>query len=115
MTSLGTFSHQTMVPKKAGTTCYLLNSSHHTFPVLSQGTWRALHRSRKLAISSYPVLFRLQKLARLARPARTRMMQRDFPEDWVHDSGRLVVVGSAAHPFPVCAFRLAFMRFWWPF
>jgi len=28
------------------------------------------------------------------------MMQRDFPEDWVHNSGRLVVVGSAAHPFP---------------
>jgi len=32
------------------------------------------------------------------------MMQRDFPEDWVHDSGRLVVVGSAAHPFPVSSF-----------
>jgi salicylate hydroxylase len=44
---------------------------------------------------------RLKKLARLARPARIRMMQRDFAEDWVHDSGRLVVVGSAAHPFPV--------------
>jgi len=43
---------------------------------------------------------RLQKMARLARPARIRMMQRDFPEDWVHNSGRLVVVGSAAHPFP---------------
>ncbi|KAH9972375.1 hypothetical protein BJV74DRAFT_210008 [Russula compacta] len=43
---------------------------------------------------------RLQKLARLARPARIRMMARDFPEDWVHESGRLVVVGSAAHPFP---------------
>ncbi|KAI9511080.1 FAD/NAD-P-binding domain-containing protein [Russula earlei] len=43
---------------------------------------------------------RLQKLARLARPALTRMMVRDFPEDWVHDTGRLVLVGSAAHPFP---------------
>ena len=29
------------------------------------------------------------------------MMERIFPEDWVHDTGRLVVVGSAAHPFPV--------------
>ena len=29
------------------------------------------------------------------------MMQRNFPEDWVHDTGRLVIVGSAAHPFPV--------------
>jgi salicylate hydroxylase len=44
---------------------------------------------------------RLQKLARLARPNRVRMMQRDFPESWVHDSDRLVVVGSAAHPWPV--------------
>ncbi|KAN0133360.1 hypothetical protein V8E53_008800 [Lactarius tabidus] len=43
---------------------------------------------------------RLQKLARLAHPTRVRMMQRNFPEDWVHDTGRLVLVGSAAHPFP---------------
>lgn len=44
---------------------------------------------------------RLQKLAALAEPARTRMIECDFPEDWVHDTGRLVVVGSAAHPYPV--------------
>ena len=44
---------------------------------------------------------RLQKLAKLARPNRIRMMQRDFPESWVHDTARLVVVGSAAHPWPV--------------
>ncbi|KAI0293501.1 hypothetical protein B0F90DRAFT_1397850 [Multifurca ochricompacta] len=43
---------------------------------------------------------RLQKLARLARPARSRMMEREFPEEWVHNTGRLVLVGSAAHPFP---------------
>ncbi|KAI9453323.1 FAD/NAD-P-binding domain-containing protein [Lactarius psammicola] len=43
---------------------------------------------------------RLQKLGRLARPTRIRMMERTFPEDWVHDTGRLVIVGSAAHPFP---------------
>jgi len=43
---------------------------------------------------------RLQKMAALAKPARTRMIQCDFPEDWVHDTGRLVVVGSAAHPYP---------------
>ena len=29
------------------------------------------------------------------------MMERAIPEDWVHDTGRLVLVGSAAHPFPV--------------
>ncbi len=28
-------------------------------------------------------------------------MQRVFPENWVHDNGRLVLVGSAAHPWPV--------------
>ena len=65
----------------------------------------------KRVISSCPVLCRLQKLARLARPAHTRMMQRDFPEDWVHNSGRLVVVGSAAHPFPVCSFPTC-LHFW---
>jgi len=43
---------------------------------------------------------RLQKLARLARPVRTCLMEQDFPEDWVHDTSRLVLVGDAAHPFP---------------
>ncbi|KAH9046095.1 FAD/NAD-P-binding domain-containing protein [Lactarius hengduanensis] len=40
------------------------------------------------------------KLGRLARPTRVRMMERTFPEEWVHETGRLVIVGSAAHPFP---------------
>ncbi len=44
---------------------------------------------------------RLIKLARLARPNRICVMQRAFPENWVHDTGRLVVVGDAAHPWPV--------------
>ncbi|KAH9063608.1 FAD/NAD-P-binding domain-containing protein [Lactarius vividus] len=43
---------------------------------------------------------RIQKLGRLARPTRVRMMERTFPEEWVHETGRLVIVGSAAHPFP---------------
>ena len=38
-------------------------------------------------------------------------MERDFSEDWVHDTGRLVLVGDAAHPFPVrCS-----PPFWQPF
>jgi hypothetical protein len=41
------------------------------------------------------------KLAKLARPNRICMMERVFPENWVHDTGRLVVVGDAAHPWPV--------------
>jgi hypothetical protein len=28
-------------------------------------------------------------------------MERVFPENWVHETGRLVVVGNAAHPWPV--------------
>jgi hypothetical protein len=44
---------------------------------------------------------RLVKLARLATPNRVCIMERIFPEDWVHDTSRLVVVGSAAHPWPV--------------
>lgn len=43
---------------------------------------------------------RLMKLAKLARPNRICMMERVFPENWVHDTGRLVVVGDAAHPWP---------------
>jgi hypothetical protein len=41
------------------------------------------------------------KLARLARPNRVSIMKRVFPENWVHENGRLVVVGNAAHPWPV--------------
>ena len=44
---------------------------------------------------------RLVKLARLARPNRISIVERAFPESWVHDTGRLVVVGDAAHPWTV--------------
>jgi len=44
------------------------------------------------------------KMARLARPNRIRVMERVFPENWVHDTGRLVLVGDAAHPWPVRRF-----------
>ncbi|TFY83922.1 hypothetical protein EWM64_g92 [Hericium alpestre] len=44
---------------------------------------------------------RLKKLARLARqPSRIRCTEWPDLDDWVHESGRLVVVGEAAHPFP---------------
>src|SRR6266404_6883073 len=50
---------------------------------------------------------RLEKLGRLSYPSRVRLMEREFAEDWVHDTGRLVLVGNAAHPHPVrlCAAR----------
>lgn len=33
---------------------------------------------------------------------RVRMVDYGTPEDWVHESSeRLVIVGEAAHPFPV--------------
>lgn len=76
---------------------YLPSSSHLTYLGQSHGQSNA-PQAFVFAESFIP---RLQKLARLAHPTRVRMMQRNFPEDWVHDTGRLVIVGSAAHPFPV--------------
>jgi salicylate hydroxylase len=47
-------------------------------------------------------LFRMEKLAKLATPPACISMK-DVPEleNWVHDSGRMVLVGDAAHPLPV--------------
>jgi 2-polyprenyl-6-methoxyphenol hydroxylase-like FAD-dependent oxidoreductase len=85
-----------MVRRKDGTKSYLPSSSLLTYLGLSHGQSK---------VTLHPFVFtdgrRLQKLARLARPTRVRMMQRTIPEDWVHDTGRLVLVGSAAHPYPV--------------
>lgn len=44
---------------------------------------------------------RLRKLAKLAAPKRIKVVERANLEDWVHDSGRMVLVGDAAHPYPV--------------
>lgn len=79
---------------------YLLNSLLLTYLGLSHGQFKVPQTSsHSCPLSCF--LPRLQKLGRLACPTRVRMMQRTFPEDWVHDTGRLVVIGSAAHPFPV--------------
>jgi 2-polyprenyl-6-methoxyphenol hydroxylase-like FAD-dependent oxidoreductase len=45
---------------------------------------------------------RIAKLARLAAPP-AQLAVKDYPvlENWVHDSGRMVVIGEAAHPLPV--------------
>lgn len=45
---------------------------------------------------------RLRKLAKLASPP-TCVSIEEYPllEEWVHESGRLVVIGEAAHPLPV--------------
>ena len=47
--------------------------------------------------------FRLRDIIKHARKA-TRVTVRDHKdlEDWVEDDGRLVLIGEAAHPFPVC-------------
>lgn len=69
-----------------------------TYLGLSHGQPKSPHSFVSAELLFLP---RLQKLARLARPTRVRMMERAIPEDWVHDTGRLVLIGSAAHPFPV--------------
>ena len=46
--------------------------------------------------------FRVRQLGRLARPP-VCVPKIDHPglENWVEDSGRMVVIGEAAHPLPV--------------
>jgi hypothetical protein len=47
-------------------------------------------------------LRRLKKLLKLATQPRSLPMQTYVElEDWVHDSGRMVLIGEAAHPLPV--------------
>ncbi|KAF8224334.1 FAD/NAD(P)-binding domain-containing protein [Tricholoma matsutake] len=44
---------------------------------------------------------RLRKLARLARPpVCVPVVKYPHLEEWVHDSGRMLVIGQAAHPLP---------------
>ncbi|RXW19363.1 hypothetical protein EST38_g6500 [Candolleomyces aberdarensis] len=54
---------------------------------------------------------RLQKLAALSPNPPACLPIMSFPEleDWVHDSGRLIVVGDAAHPIPAGAIQDAAM------
>lgn len=48
------------------------------------------------------LLSRLRKLGReAAPPICVPVVEHPELEDWVHDSGRLVVIGEAAHPLPV--------------
>ncbi|KAF5379737.1 hypothetical protein D9615_005787 [Tricholomella constricta] len=53
---------------------------------------------------------RLRKLGALARPP-ICVPALDYPEleDWVHDSGRMVVIGEAAHPHPPGAIQTCAM------
>ncbi|TFY51204.1 hypothetical protein EVG20_g11113, partial [Dentipellis fragilis] len=67
----------------------------------SSDDWGELVSAGDLASHATGSEQRLQKLARLAHHT-TRHQLREWPDldDWVHESGRLVVVGEAAHPFP---------------
>lgn len=51
---------------------------------------------------------RIQRLFNLSPTAlRTKFIRRDIAEDWLDDSGRILLVGEAAHPLLVG--RLAYM------
>ncbi|KAA1467204.1 hypothetical protein DENSPDRAFT_832197 [Dentipellis sp. KUC8613] len=67
----------------------------------SSDDWGELVSAGDLASHATGAEQRLQKLARLAHHT-TRQQLREWPDldDWVHESGRLVVIGEAAHPFP---------------
>jgi salicylate hydroxylase len=49
-------------------------------------------------------IFSLRSMAKLATPPACIPI-RDVPalDNWVHESGRMVLVGEAAHPLPVSA------------
>ncbi|TFK61683.1 FAD/NAD(P)-binding domain-containing protein [Pluteus cervinus] len=53
---------------------------------------------------------RLRKLGRLAEPP-TCVNSREYAdlEEWVHESGRLVLIGEAAHPLPAGAIHMGAM------
>ena len=38
----------------------------------------------------------------LMQCSRIKVTEREDLDDWVHENGRFVVIGEAAHPFPVC-------------
>ncbi|KAJ7140900.1 hypothetical protein C8R44DRAFT_762051 [Mycena epipterygia] len=67
------------------------------------GTWRE-EAGRKIVDIIGPCDFRLRKLAALAGPA-TCVQIKDYYEleSWVSESGKVLVLGEAAHPFPPVA------------
>ncbi|KAF8650592.1 hypothetical protein AX16_005177 [Volvariella volvacea WC 439] len=53
---------------------------------------------------------RLRKLAELSQsPVCVNVREYEDLEDWVHDSGRLIIIGEAAHPLPAGAIQLSTM------
>ncbi|KAF8071521.1 hypothetical protein FPV67DRAFT_878314 [Lyophyllum atratum] len=66
-----------------------------------EGSWNTITPRSELEAVLVTAEPNLQKLGRLASKA-TRTTVRTYPdlEDWVHESGRLMVVGEAAHPLP---------------
>ena len=55
-----------------------------------------------IAFASLPIQYRLQSAVQGARKAvRVSIRDHNDLEDWVSDDGRLVLIGEAAHPFPV--------------
>ncbi|KAI0075993.1 FAD/NAD(P)-binding domain-containing protein [Panus rudis PR-1116 ss-1] len=65
-----------------------------------EGTWGDPPSIRLTDVMNHRCEPRIRKLAELAPPA-VRIRSNDTKlEQWVHDSGRLVVLGEAVHPFP---------------
>lgn len=61
--------------------------------------WLLTRRSRSVADAE---LSRINRLVKLIPDAlRTKFVRREQSEDWVDESGRLVLIGEAAHPIMV--------------
>lgn len=68
-----------------------------------------IQASRKSRTCSMIPRHRLRRLGQLAKTARCiPVAEFTTVEDWVHESGRMVLLGQAAHPIPVSVSSLDF-------
>lgn len=56
--------------------------------------------SKKVKPSVLVRIYRM--LAHIPTALRTRYIERDLVEEWVDETGRVVLMGEAAHPLLVC-------------
>lgn len=95
------------VRRMFGTMLFRSRSSPVIPPVLSPGpSFTFVRTFQSSATMLNAAGSRLQKLAKLAAPRRIKVVERVNLDDWVHDSGSMLLVGDAAHPFPVRALQL---------
>ncbi|KAJ3533645.1 hypothetical protein NMY22_g7250 [Coprinellus aureogranulatus] len=79
----------------------------------NEGWWNTESSSTAMAACCTEAEARLQKLSKLSSqpPVCVPVLEYRELEEWVHDSGRLIVLGDAAHPMPPGGIQAAAMAF----